>query len=369
MGTSKGTSKGTSRSTFPGAPTPPPPTDDSGADDRRHCTVFTRDSAGTVSSEEIEESTVADSDALERMYHHLGADQFCWISVSTPSTLTMLGLSDVFGIHELIVEDAVTGGQRPKVEHYDDQLLLVARTIENGPTVSTGTDAGTNERTRTGEVLIVVGDRFVLTIGHGTTGRTRDLTARVNSALDRSFSPHSVLFAVTDAVVDRYASITDALEDDVDAMEDAVFSRSGDFSIGDIYLQMREVLTIRHAVDPFTPALTTLSRRDGPDLPYVRDVLDHQIQAAGRIDNYAQRLSALIDTASARISLQQNTDMRKISAWAGVIAVPTLFTGFYGMNFVHMPELDTTWGYPAVIVAIVASVVALVIIFRRNNWL
>lgn len=331
------------------------------------CTVFTHSGDGTVSSQEI---TPSDTDELGRMYRGLSSDQFCWISLPAPSVSLMRGLADVFGIHELIVEDAVIGEQRPKLEHYDDQLLLVARTLEQPDNTQ---ETGSGPRMQTGEVLVVVGDSFVLSIDHRPTALspdpTPDRTARVESVLRRSFGPHAVLFAVTDAVVDHYTSITDALEEEINELEDAVFSRSGDFSIEDVYLQMREVLTIRHTLDPLTTVLTTLSNHDAQHLAYIRDVLDHQIQASGRIDSYAQRLSTLIDAASARISMQQNTDMRKISAWAGVIAVPTLFTGFYGMNFVHMPELATSWGYPAAIAAILASAIALVVIFRRNNWL
>lgn len=259
------------------------------------------------------------------MYRGLSSDQFCWISLPAPSVSLMRGLADVFGIHELIVEDAVIGEQRPKVEHYDDQLLLVARTLEQPD--------NTQET------------------GSGPPG-CRPV---------RSWS--------SSATASSCRSITDALEEEINELEDAVFSRSGDFSIEDVYLQMREVLTIRHTLDPLTTVLTTLSRHDAQHLAYIRDVLDHQIQASGRIDSYAQRLSTLIDAASDRISMQQNTDMRKISAWAGVIPVPTLFTGFYGMNFVHMPELATSWGYPAAIAAILAPAIALVVIFRRNNWL
>ena len=309
---------------------------------------------------------------VQQLHDGMTTDEFCWISTRAPRVSHMRTLAEVFGIHELIVEDAVLGRQRPKFERYGDQAVLVLRSLSYSGGDGGGDGTGRPEAA-VGEVQLILGQGFLISVTHGPAASIPDITTRLQGDLDRSFSPHSLLYAYTDDVVDNYLRIAEELEDDINALEDAVFDPDGDFSIQDVYVQMREVLTIRHAVEPLTPALKGL---DGAsdlfpehDHSYMRDVLDHQLQTAARIDGYTDRLSGLIDVASARISLQQNTDMRKISAWAGVIAVPTLFTGFYGMNFVHMPELGTSWGYPAVIIAIVASVVLLVRVFRRNGWL
>jgi magnesium transporter len=284
--------------------------------------------------------------------------------MSSPKETHMRNLAEVFDIHPLIVEDAVTGGQRPKYEHYGQQELLVLRTLLYD-------HSGQRPHVETGEVLLIFGEQFLISVNHGSPATLPDIDSRLDSDLDRFFSPRSLLYAMADDIVDNYLRISEALEDDVTALEDAVFAPDGNFSIQDVYMQMREVVTIRHVVDPLTPSLkeSVSSAPADHDLSYMRDVLDHQIQASGRIEGYANRLSGLVDSAAARISLRQNTDMRKISAWAGVIAVPTVFTGFYGMNFVHMPELDTNWGYPAVVAAIVVSVIILIVIFRRNHWL
>lgn len=295
-----------------------------------------------------------------------GDASFLWISLHSPTAERMRGIADVLRIHDLIVEDAVTARQRPKVERYGAQVLVALRTVN----YSHGDDSDPTPDVSTGEVLVILGDRFVVTVSHGAVPDPLD---RVTDDLVRDFRPQTVLYSVTDLIVDHYTTVTDELEDDINAMENAVFAPTGHFDIEDVYLMMREVLEVRHAIDPLTPALRRLLEE--PDLfsgeshSYFRDVVDHQVHVADRVRNFAERLRSLVDAAAAKITLQQNTDMRRMSAWAGIALVPTIIAAIYGMNFERMPELTWPLGYPLCILAICAICGWLFILFRRNHWL
>ena len=164
------------------------------------------------------------------------------------------------------------------------------------------------------------------------------------------------------------------LEQEVDALEEEVFTPGVDINVDKIYLFKREVLEMRHATDPLAPALNALIKDHKDLIPkqirsYFRDVLDAELQVKDRIGGFDQRLSALIDASVAKVTLQQNKDMRTISAVVGLAAVPTLIAGIYGMNFDNMPELDTEYGYYVVLVVMFLIMAGLVWWFRRNNWL
>jgi magnesium transporter len=195
-------------------------------------------------------------------------------------------------------------------------------------------------------------------------------SAPANCAL----GPYAVMHAIADHVVDAYLDVTDLVETDIDAMEENVFSPNSETDIEHIYMMKREVVELRRAVAPLSLALQRMGT-DHNDLiskevrRYMRDVLDHNTQAADRIASYDEMLSSLVQAAVGKVSMQQNLDMRKISAWVAIAAVPTALAGIYGMNFDHMPELHQVWGYPAVLLVMATVCTILYTTFRRNHWL
>lgn len=277
---------------------------------------------------------------------------FVWIGLHEPDDRQMQAVADVFGLHELAVEDAVHAHQRPKLERYDNTLFLVLKTIMY---VEHESVAKAREIVETGEIMIFVGPDFVVTVRHGDHGGLAKVRKRMDSnPTNCALGPYAVLHAIADHVVDHYLEVTDLVEFDIDAMEENVFSPTSDTDIEHIYLLKREVVEMRRAVGPLNLALQRLGS-DHNDLiskevrRYIRDVVDHNTQASDRIASYDEVLSSLVQAAVGKVSMQQNMDMRKISAWVAIAAVPTALAGIYGMNFEHMPELAWTYGYPMVL--------------------
>lgn len=312
--------------------------------------------------------------ALEkvRQLENSGLSAFVWIGLHEPDEHQMQAVADVFGLHELAVEDAVHAHQRPKLERYDDTLFLVLKTINY---VEHESVALAREIVETGEIMIFVGRDFVVTVRHGDHGGLATVRKHMDSSpATCSLGPYAVMHAVADHVVDSYLDVTDLVETDIDAMEENVFSPTSTTDIEHIYLLKREVVEMRRAVAPLTYALQRIGS-DHNDLiskevrRYMRDVLDHNTQASERVAGYDEVLSSLVQAAVGKVSMQQNTDMRKISAWVAIAAVPTALAGIYGMNFENMPELRQPWGYPAVLTVMVTVCTSLYVTFRRNHWL
>jgi magnesium transporter len=310
--------------------------------------------------------------AKARDLERVGEDAFVWVGLHEPDDHQMQAVAHTFGLHELAVEDAVHAHQRPKLERYDTTLFLVLKTVNY---VEHESVAKAREIVETGEIMIFVGTDFVVTVRHGEHGKL----ARVRERIDASpavtkLGPYAIMHAIADHVVDHYLEVTDMIECDIDAMEEEIFSPRTQTNIECIYLLKREVVDLRRSVGPLTPALQRLAT-DHNDListevrRYMRDVLDHQTQAADRITSYDEMLSSLVDAALGKVANQQNIDMRKISAWVAIAAVPTMVAGIYGMNFENMPELHLRWGYPVVLTAMVVICLLLYRTFRRNDWL
>ncbi len=301
-----------------------------------------------------------------------GVRAFVWIGLHEPDDHQMQAVADVFGLHELAVEDAVHAHQRPKLERYDNTLFLVLKTIMY---VEHESVSKTREIVETGEIMIFVGPDFVVTVRHGDHGGLSRVRKRMdNTPANCALGPYAVLHAIADHVVDHYLEVTDLVETDIDAMEENVFSPTSETDIEHIYLLKREVVEMRRAVGPLNLALQRLGS-DHNDLiskevrRYIRDVVDHNTQASDRIASYDEVLSSLVQAAVGKVSMQQNMDMRKISAWVAIAAVPTALAGIYGMNFEHMPELAWTWGYPMVLTVMATVCSLLYLTFRRNHWL
>jgi magnesium transporter len=297
---------------------------------------------------------------------------FVWIGLHEPDESQMQEVADAFGLHALAVEDAVHAHQRPKLERYDDTLVFVLKTVNY---VEHESVALARQIVETGEVMIFVGKDFVVTVRHGEHGGLHDVRQRMDADPEHlRLGPYAVMHAIADYVVDHYLGVTALMEDDIDAIEEVAFAPARQLDVEPIYLLKREVVELRRCVAPLSGAFQRM-QTESKDLiskevrRYLRDVADHQTEAADQISSYDEMLNSLVQAALARVGMQQNTDMRKISAWAGIIAVPTMVAGIYGMNFKFMPELDAHWGYPTVVGVMIIFCLFLYRNFRKQGWL
>lgn len=301
-----------------------------------------------------------------------GQEAFVWIGLHEPSEEQMQDVADVFGLHPLVVEDAVHAHQRPKLERYDDTLFLVLKTVNYVPHESV---VLAREIVETGEIMIFVGKDFVITVRHGEHGGLSDVRKRMDADPEHlRLGPYAVMHAIADYVVDHYLSVTSHIETDIDSIEEVAFAPGRKIDVEPIYLLKREILELRRCVNPLSGAFQRIQTENKDVISkevrrYLRDVADHQTEAADQIASYDDMLNSLVQAALARVGMQQNMDMRKISAWAGIIAVPTMIAGIYGMNFHFMPELNSRWGYPTVIGSMVIVCLVLYVSFRNRNWL
>ncbi|MGA6163996.1 magnesium/cobalt transporter CorA [Amycolatopsis magusensis] len=310
------------------------------------------------------------SEAIEEVRRR--GSGFVWIGLHEPDEEQIQGVAETFGLHELAVEDAVHAHQRPKLERYDDNLFLVLKTVRyvehESPTTA-------NEIVETGELMAFLGKDFIVTVRHGNHSGLARLRRELDNEPERlHLGPAAVLHAIADHVVDHYLDVTDHLEEDIDEMEAQVFAPRSSVTAETIYFMKREVLEMRRAVMPLATPLKRLAEGHSRLVPdevrsYFRDVDDHLTQVTERVVNFDELLTTLVDATLAKITLQQNTDMRKITSWAAIIAVPTMGVGVYGMNFDYMPELHWKFGYPMVMGVILVVCLILYRIFRKNRWL
>lgn len=297
---------------------------------------------------------------------------FVWIGMHEPSASQLAGLARHFDLHPLAVEDAVAAHQRPKLEQYDNMLFAVVKTVHYDDTAP----HGATEVVETGEIMLFLGANFVITVRHGEHGNLRAMRRRLES--DRELlaqGPSVVLHAILDFVVDSYLLVTAALQDDLDEVETSVFAGANRaMDTNRMYILKREVLALRRAVAPLSVPLRLLSAGTVPFVAddvaeYFRDVQDHLAEVVEQVAAFDDLLNNLVAANLAQVSVVQNEDMRKISAWVAIAAVPTMFAGIYGMNFDNMPELHWRYGYPLVIGVIVTICSGLYWAFKRNEWL
>jgi magnesium transporter len=297
---------------------------------------------------------------------------FVWIGLHSPTTQDLKEITDAFDLHPLAVEDAVNAHQRPKLERYDDTLFLVLKTIVY---VEHDTLTATSEVVDTGEIMLFAGDSFVVAVRHGSAPPLTEVRRRLEADPTRlALGPDAVVHAIADQVVDDYLTVADKVEEDFERLEADVFSPRRTDDGERIYQLKRELIEFKRAVIPLTRPLERLVEGDIPGVdaaiaPYLRDVQDHLAQVRERLAGFTELLDSILSASLARVTVQQNTDMRKISAVAAIIAVPTMLVGIYGMNFDHMPELRWTYGYPAVVALMVTTCATLFHGFRKNGWL
>jgi magnesium transporter len=293
-------------------------------------------------------------------------DCFGWIGLHEPTEAELGRVQQLFDLHPLAVEDALKPHQRPKMEKYGDSLVVVLRTLWY-------VDA--EDAVETGQVSVFVGKRYVLTVRHGSGGELATARADLEErAQVLGHGPAAVLWAICDAVVDSYQGVADAVEVDVDEVEASVFSPQRTSDAERIYSLKREVLEMRRAIIPLKEPIERFAHAAVPAVgreaaPYFRDVGDHLVRVADQTEALDSLLTSALNAHLARVSVQQNDDMRRISAWVAIAATPTMIAGIYGMNFDNMPELRWHYGYFMVLALMVIACSVLYTFFRRVGWL
>lgn len=293
-------------------------------------------------------------------------DAFCWVGLADPTPAELEHVAGVFGLHGLAVEDAVRAHQRPKLERYDDALFLVLKTLWY-------VDA--DDQVETGEIALFIGRDFVITVRHGEGNELAEARRELEERSQvLTHGPSAVVYAVVDRVVDAYEEVAGSLSEDVDEVEASVFSDERSDDGRRIYLLKRELAEMRRAVVPLREpvhrfAMGTVSGMDPDAGPYFRDVTDHLTRVAEAIESLDALLSTAFDAHLARISIQQNDDMRRISALVGMVATPTLIAGVYGMNFQLSPSQQSPWGFWFAVVLMVLSALGVWLIGKRAGWL
>jgi len=312
--------------------------------------------------------------ALHEAYEAASANNaFVWIGLYEPDAAEFESVRREFNLHELAVEDAIHAHQRPKLEVYDDTLFVVLKTSRY---------LEAEETVEFGEIMLFLGPQFVVAVRHKPASALGDVRKRIESRPDLlRFGPGAVLYAILDRVVDDYQPVVNGLDDDIQEVEAQVFSHQGTNPAERIYLLKREVIEFHQATAPLAEPLDRLVRGQVPGLhgelgEYFRDIQDHLLRVVDNVGSFRELLTSVLQANQTQVALrqnevgmQQNADMRKISAWVAIVAVPTMIAGIYGMNFQHMPELSWTLGYPLALAVMALACVVLYRAFRRNGWL
>ncbi|MGH3306171.1 MAG: magnesium/cobalt transporter CorA [Nocardioides sp.] len=303
---------------------------------------------------------------LAAVRERCGPDDFVWVGLHEPEQSELDAVAEIFGLHPLAVEDAVKAHQRPKLERYEDNLFLILKTLWY---------VDEEDAVETGEINVFVGPDFVITVRHGEGSALHQARKALE---DReqvlAHGPSAVVYAVCDEVVDAYEQVAESLQEDVDEVEISVFSDLRTNDSARIYVLKRELAEMRRAVFPLREPVSRFTsgavRGMDPEAgPYFRDVGDHLSRVSETVDTLDSLLSSAFDAHMAQISIQQNDDMRRISATIGLIAAPALIGTIYGMNFVHMPELDWKFGYPMALLLMGLASLTIWILSKRAGWL
>ena len=294
-------------------------------------------------------------------------EQFVWVGLYEPDQGLLRQVQLQTGLHDLAIEDAYNAHQRPKLEQYDESLFIVLRTAHM---------VRTPRHIEFGETHIFVGPNYVITVRHGSLRSHIGVRQRCEATpLVLAKGPGYVLYAIMDFVVDQYLPIVSEIEEEVQELEDALLEDpSSAEATHRIYRLKRDLLSLRRAVAPLAEVANRLMRFDFPHIPeatrpYFRDVYDHVVRLNETIDMQRELLTTALEAHLSLMSVAQNEHMKRITAWAAMIAVPTMIAGIYGMNFANMPELRWVYGYYIALVAMVLASVALFVGFRRSGWL
>jgi magnesium transporter len=297
---------------------------------------------------------------------------FVWLGLKDPGDADLLALSSQFDLHPLAIEDAVHGHSRSKLETFDDDLFMVISTVAY---VHHEQLTETSEVVATGQVMVFLGEHFVITVRRGEHAQLSGLrrTLEADPARLRR-GPSEVLYAICDKIIDDYLAVVAEFEHDVDEVETRVFSRQGEHEVERVYQLKRELIEFKRSVMPLGAPLLRLATRELPVIPpeakaYFRELADHHTEAREAVAAFDEVLTSILQAGLARAAVADNQDMRKISGWVAIVAVPTMIAGIYGMNFTNMPELETEYGYFVVLGVIALVMVGLYLGFKRNRWL
>lgn len=290
---------------------------------------------------------------------------FVWVAMRDPEPAEMEAMRRQFGLHELAVEDALRGHQRPKIEEYGDSLFAVIQLLdtENGELVM-------------GEVDVFVGPNYVLSVRQ----RAKQTFLGVRERCERE--PHLlkqgssfVFYALMDAAVDRYFPVVEALETELEAIEDSIFDKSGHrTNIERLYALKRKAMCLRHAVVPLIEGVSKLYGGRVPAVcshsqEYFRDVYDHLLRINASIDDLRDTATTAMQVNLSMVTIEESEVNKRLAAWAGIFAVATAFAGIWGMNFKNMPELEWDYGYPTALVTIALACGLLYRRFKKTGWL
>jgi magnesium transporter len=298
---------------------------------------------------------------------------FAWLGLHEPTYDEFDDLALYFAPHPLAIEDAVNAHQRPKLDIYDECMFVVLKTLDY--------DEARAELV-TGEIMLFTGESFMVTVQHGSNTVLEPVRRRLEGNRDLlRHGPSAVLYGICDAVVDDYEKIADDIEQELEKLEAQVFASEGGADAARIYSLKRQVVEFRHAVGPLGHPMRVLTgaRLTGihPEMePYFRDVADHLARVAEKVEGFDALLTDILTANLAQISIlqneesrQQNDDMRRISAWVALVAVDTVITGIYGMNFDYMPELHHRYAYFICLAVMLGLDLTLYRLFRRSGWL
>jgi magnesium transporter len=312
----------------------------------------------------------ADADFASACRAAASGDGFVWLGLFEPSAAQLDVLREVFGLHPLALEDAGNSRQRPKLERYDDgTVFLSLRTLGY---VDSDVRGEGGEIVETGTATVLVGAWYALTVRHGRYGSLQPVRRHLEARPELlSLGPVTVLHGVIDNAVDEYLRVSDEVSTDVEEIESHAFAVRDTPQVERIYQLKRDLIEMKRAVAPLNAPLRELAegQEDGELRQYFLDVHDHLEQVREQVGSYDELLSSILQAAVARLSIAENEDMRKISAWVAIAAVPTMVAGVYGMNFQNMPELSSPWGYPLVLFGMAAACLLLYRNFRRQHWL
>jgi magnesium transporter len=293
-------------------------------------------------------------------------DCFVWVALHDPTAAELGDMQRVFGLHPLAVEDAQAGHERPKIEEYGDSLFAVLHMVEPD-----------GEEFRVGELAVFAGRNYVLSVRNLAQKGFQDVRARCEREPELlRQGPGFILYALMDAVVDRYFPTLELLEDDLDAIEGRIFAPEGvpRKNIEDLYALKRRLMIMKHAVAPLLESVSNLSGARVPALCtgtslYFRDVYDHLLRLNQAADSIRDTVATAISVNLSMVTLQENETMKRLAAYAALLAVPTMIAGIYGMNFEHMPELKWHYGYALSLLVMAGLDVYLYFSFKRARWL
>ena len=311
-------------------------------------------------------SKVGDITAAQIAEYLLRPHCFVWVALQDPVAAELAEMQKAFDLHPLAVEDALVGHQRPKVEEYGDSLFAVLHLVEPA-----------SGEYHVGELAIFAGPNYVVTV----RSRAQKGLAEVRARCEREPNllrqgPGFILYAIIDAIVDRYFPILDNLEDELDGIEQRIFAPAGAprDNIEALYALKQRLMVMKHAVAPLLEGVSNLTGGRVPALcvnitEYFRDIYDHLLRLNQTADSVRETIATAISVNLSFITLQENETMKRLAAYAALLAIPTMIAGIYGMNFEHMPELKWRYGYEISLLVMGGIDVLLYFQFKRAKWL